>query len=95
MTRRGLGAESVLFSVLALTFLLMNVSFNGWHGGSSFGPRYLIPAIPFLALALVNVKGGNAIAHRLLALLTLTFAVDLGVESGGGFHRGGSISLAS
>lgn len=34
----------------------------------------------FLALALVNVKGGNAIAHRLLALLTVTFAADLGVD---------------
>ena len=34
----------------------------------------------FLALALVNVKSGNAVAHRLLALLTLTFAVDLGVD---------------
>ena len=33
----------------------------------------------FLALALVNVKGGNAIAHCLLAVLTLLFAVDLGV----------------
>lgn len=34
----------------------------------------------FLALALLNVKGGNAVAHRLLALLILTFAVDLGVD---------------
>lgn len=34
----------------------------------------------FLSLALINVKGGNALAHRLLALLTLTFAADLGVD---------------
>lgn len=34
----------------------------------------------FLALALINVEGGDAIAHRLLALLTVTFAVDLGVD---------------
>lgn len=34
----------------------------------------------FLALALVNVKSGNTIAHRLLALLTLTFAADLGID---------------
>ena len=34
----------------------------------------------FLALALVNVRSGNALAHRLLALLTLTFAADLGVD---------------
>ena len=34
----------------------------------------------FLALALVNIKSGNALAHRLLALLTLTFAADLSVD---------------
>ena len=34
----------------------------------------------FLALALVNVRSGNPLAHRLLALLTLTFAADLGID---------------
>jgi AraC-like DNA-binding protein len=34
----------------------------------------------FLALALLNARGGNLIAHRLLALLTLVFAFDLGQE---------------
>ena len=33
-------------------FLLMNVSYNWWHGGNSFGPRLLIPAVPLLALHL-------------------------------------------
>lgn len=34
-------------------FFLVNMSFNGYHGGYSAGPRYLVPGIPFLALALV------------------------------------------
>ena len=34
----------------------------------------------FLALALINTTNGNTQAHRLLALLTLTFAMDLGVD---------------
>lgn len=34
----------------------------------------------FLALALINVRRGNKIALRLLALLTLTFAADIGVD---------------
>ncbi len=34
----------------------------------------------FLALALLNTKGGDIRAHRLLALLTLFFAIDLGEE---------------
>jgi AraC-like DNA-binding protein len=35
----------------------------------------------FLALALFNARGGNRIAHRLLALLTFIFALELGSES--------------
>ena len=34
----------------------------------------------FLALALLTTRSGNVGAHRLLALLTLTFAADLGVD---------------
>lgn len=34
-------------------FFLVNTAFNGYHGGFSAGPRYLIPGIPFLALPLV------------------------------------------
>jgi len=34
----------------------------------------------FLALALVNAKGGSRVGHFLLALLTLAFAIDLGHE---------------
>lgn len=34
----------------------------------------------FLTLALLHAKGGNLISHRLLALLTLVFSIDLGME---------------
>ena len=34
----------------------------------------------FLALALLNTKGGDVRAHRILAFLTLIFAMDLGEE---------------
>ena len=34
-------------------FFLVNMSFNGYHGGFSAGPRYLVPGLPFLALPLV------------------------------------------
>jgi hypothetical protein len=29
-------------------FLLLNLTFNGWTGGFGAGPRYLIPAVPFM-----------------------------------------------
>lgn len=49
---RRLRGEAVLFTAIVVAYLLMNASFNGWYGGSSFGPRYLVPALPFLALPL-------------------------------------------
>ena len=35
-------------------FFVVNASFNGYHGGFSAGPRYLVPGLPFLALPLVT-----------------------------------------
>lgn len=55
MARRGYVAEAALFVAIPTAFLLMNASFNQWHGGHAFGPRYLVPAVPFLALALTPV----------------------------------------
>jgi len=34
-------------------FFVVNICFNGYHGGFAAGPRYLVPGIPFLALPLV------------------------------------------
>jgi len=34
-----------LYNIVA--FFIMNISFNGWHGGASMGPRYQIPVLPF------------------------------------------------
>ena len=47
--------EAVTFSSMFAFMLMFNISFNGWHGGWAFGPRYLIPVLPFLALPLVFV----------------------------------------
>jgi hypothetical protein len=51
--QRRLRAEAILIGAVGALYLLLNVCFNYWHGGNAFGPRYLMPAIPFLALALV------------------------------------------
>jgi len=52
MWRGKLRAEALLFYAIFGFFVLFNISFNGWHGGWGVGPRYLIPALPFLALPL-------------------------------------------
>jgi hypothetical protein len=47
---RARRAEGLLIGAIVAFFLLFNISFNGWHGGWGAVPRYLGPAIPFLAL---------------------------------------------
>jgi hypothetical protein len=73
-------AEARLALAICGFFFLVNASFNGYHGGFSAGPRYLIPALPFLALPLVvaftrwrRLTGALAvisIAHQLLLTAT-------------------------
>jgi hypothetical protein len=49
--------------------LLFNMSFNGWTGGWSAGPRYLIPALPFLfSFALPGFRRFRIVAAFLAAL---------------------------
>jgi hypothetical protein len=45
--------EAWLSAALLAFFLLLVSSLNEWHGGWGVGARYLVPALPFLALPLV------------------------------------------
>jgi hypothetical protein len=49
-----LRAEAWLCCGVVGFFLVFMMSYNGWHGGWAAGPRYLIPAVPFLALPMVG-----------------------------------------
>jgi len=45
--------EAILILGIFIFSVLWNASFNGWDGGVTAVPRYLGPAIPFLALATI------------------------------------------
>lgn len=80
---RGLAALAVLFPMAGLFFF---AKYSQWEGGYCVGPRYLVPAIVFLCLALGPVladayarsrSGLKVFAAALLALGALVQAVSL------------------
>jgi MFS family permease len=45
-------AASLVASVIAVYYILLNASYAYWEGGWSYGPRHASPAIPFLCIGL-------------------------------------------
>jgi hypothetical protein len=80
--------KSIPLCVIA-TFVLFNLSFNGWTGGWGVGPRYLIPMLPFLfSFALPGFRRWPTVSMLLMtlsAVLMLSIAaVELMVPSPNG-----------
>jgi len=70
LARRGFRAEAITCGGIVLAYLLLNAGLVDWHGGWAMGPRYLIPAIPFLAvgaMGLVLAWPAGTPARRMLA----------------------------
>jgi hypothetical protein len=70
--------ESWLPLLLVLIFAVSYAAIRGqlWHGGASWGPRYMVPLVPFLMLASLPaleavIAGSKLIPKILLALLAL------------------------
>ena len=53
--RRGFRAEALAGGTIVLAYVLLNAGLVDWHGGWAMGPRYLIPAIPFLAVGAMGL----------------------------------------
>lgn len=90
--RRQLGEALLLVSIVIL-FLLMNASFVDWHGGNSFGPRYLAPALPFFCLPLALAFAKRPFATGALAVLSVLIHL-LGTATDPQIHKDISNPLA-
>ncbi len=53
-------AEAAFILLLGASTIGLFALYNFWHGDGSWGPRYLIPALPFLLLPALPVLQGNA-----------------------------------
>jgi len=81
--------RNVVPALIVALFILFYTSFNGWAGGFSVGPRYAIPALPFLFLfAVPAIARFRTIALLLIALSTLNM---LAVTAYNVMHPGVSV----
>jgi hypothetical protein len=48
---QSLRAEGIVALASILMYLVFNTSYYAWDGGGSFGPRHLLPATPYMVLA--------------------------------------------
>jgi hypothetical protein len=77
--RRGYRAEAAVCAVVTLVFVVFDMGYFAPYGGDSPGPRYLIPALPFLAigLPLAYVRWPRLTVALAAVSITATVAVML------------------
>ena len=75
MWRRGSQSLALVLAAIALSYFLLNSSYEYWSGGWSTGPRHVTPSLGFLCLpfATLWVEAGR----RLRVILLLLFATSI------------------
>jgi hypothetical protein len=74
LSDRRFRAEGGVCVAVALLYLGLNASLSDWHGGWGMGPRHLVAALPFLAVA---VAGVGAAALRVTAAVRTAGALAI------------------
>jgi hypothetical protein len=82
--RRGYRAEAAVCAVVAAVFVAADCGYFDPYGGISPGPRYLVPALPFLAVGLAPVFAWRRLLTTVLAAASIlaTAGVTLSWASG-------------
>ncbi len=72
-------APAIVAAVVAAWYVLFNAAYHYWDGGYSFGPRHMLPAMPFVTLGLVALWDRASLGKRALlgALAAWGFATCL------------------
>jgi hypothetical protein len=70
-------------ALVAAWFLLMNSGYVYWDGGASFGPRHLVPALPFATFPLVPLWQRAGWPGRVVLALLLAVGAALTLAAAG------------
>lgn len=73
---RAYRAEALLILSITAIYLVIYSTYVVWHGGWSFGPRYLLAVIPFLVLPVIFLPESRPV----LALAAGLVAAGVGVQ---------------
>jgi len=88
MWRRGLRAEASVVAAVSVAFVLSDAGYFLPYGGNSPGPRFLVPALPFLLLglpyALERMPAPTTALALASALLTVCQSLTWAVRPEGG-----------
>ena len=76
LQRRVMRRELAMIFAVSAIFILSVAGFNGWHGGGSYGPRYILPMIPLFAIPLFFVRG-RAFTALGVVLGVISFGIQL------------------
>lgn len=66
--------ELLAIAATCAVFFAFNVTFNGWEAGFGIGARYLVPLVPLLALAMLELRG--RMQPLFIAVAALSFAIN-------------------
>ncbi len=82
---RKFPGEAVLAGLLTLVMLILHAKYFAWAGDGSWGPRYLIPLIPFLILPAGEVIQNSLEQRKKIVKFAAIFlsAVGLVIQIGG------------
>jgi hypothetical protein len=69
--KKNLRAEMIFAGAVSLIFLFLIASIHAWYGGSAPGPRYLVPAYPFMFLITVCAFKKFPRTYTIVALLSI------------------------
>jgi hypothetical protein len=87
--RLGYRAEVATCGTIVVLFLWLNASLVDWQGGWAMGPRYLVPAIPFLVVLAAGVLAPPTPGTRWARALA-----DVRIRRGAAIAFGAALALS-